>query len=472
MQSSSNIESRTLASRLYYWDKGEQLLTAKDVLVIDEAGMIGSAQLAKIMQEANRNGAKVVLIGDPEQLQAIQAGAAFRGILDHTSHIELVEIWRQRADWQKQATIEFASNKTIEAMDRYAAHGCVHEYEHKDAAKNALVESWNEGRISQSNKTHMIFSYTREDVRDLNLMARSLRKSLGELGENHNFSTVNGEREFAEGDRIYFLKNDNSLGVKNGSIGNIINIDNDLIKVKLDTEKDACDKIVQFSINTYDQIDHGYAATIYKGQGGTYDRSYILPSKYFDRHASYVVMTRHRDEAEVFWSKDEFPSYDKMVQVLSRERLKDVSVDYPTAMDEYEKANFASRRGFDGLWESFLDKYAFPFFNKIKSGALTAFDEVKMYVEELKKHYPEQMKKLEESNHKLDELTGGFIDTREKLQEKYAARISKSKIVNLDKNQILKGPNENDSANAEQRADKSQTHKIVKKSDKEFEIGD
>ena len=74
MKPRSRIESRTLASRCYYWDKGEQKLTNKDILVVDEAGMLGSRQMARVLEEVRQNGSKLVLIGDPQQLQAIDAG--------------------------------------------------------------------------------------------------------------------------------------------------------------------------------------------------------------------------------------------------------------------------------------------------------------------------------------------------------------------------------------------------------------
>jgi hypothetical protein len=54
------------------------LLTSRDVLVIDEAGMVGTRQMERVLSHAADAGAKVVLVGDPQQLQAIEAGAAFR----------------------------------------------------------------------------------------------------------------------------------------------------------------------------------------------------------------------------------------------------------------------------------------------------------------------------------------------------------------------------------------------------------
>lgn len=78
LESGSGIGSHTVANRLWHWEQGREQLTQKDIVVVDEAGMLGSRQMASIFDEARRSGAKVVLVGDPEQLQAIEAGAAFR----------------------------------------------------------------------------------------------------------------------------------------------------------------------------------------------------------------------------------------------------------------------------------------------------------------------------------------------------------------------------------------------------------
>lgn len=327
LQASSGIDSRTIASRFHYWDRGEELLSSRDVLVIDEAGMIDSRQMHKLLSESNAQGAKVVLVGDPEQLQAIQAGAAFRAIAERTSYVELTEIWRQKVDWQKEATVQFATQQTEKAFAQYAAHECVHEYATSQQAKGLLVDAWNDARISEPNKTQLMLAYTRADVSDLNQMARAVRQSLGEIGDDQLILTERGERQFAEGDRIYFLKNDRELGVKNGTLGTIAEINENAIKVSLDREGE--EKIISFSTERYNDLDYGYAATIHKSQGTTVDHSFVLASRYLDRHAMYVAMTRHRDGVEVYYSKEEFPTYDAMVDTLSRERNKEFSLDYP-----------------------------------------------------------------------------------------------------------------------------------------------
>ena len=96
LEAGSAIASRTIASLEHQWDQGRELLTSRDVLVIDEAGMVGSRQMERVLSHAADAGAKVVLVGDPQQLQAIEAGAAFRSIAERHGGVEITEVRRQR----------------------------------------------------------------------------------------------------------------------------------------------------------------------------------------------------------------------------------------------------------------------------------------------------------------------------------------------------------------------------------------
>jgi Ti-type conjugative transfer relaxase TraA len=343
LEESSGIESRTLASRMYYWDNGEQLLTSKDVLVIDEAGMIGSRQMAKVLDEVQKHNAKVVLIGDPEQLQAIDAGASFRAISEQTGFVELTEVRRQREGWQREATKEFAKGLTQEALIRYRQHDHVHEFETQAVAKKAIIEQWNDVRVSDPDKTQIILAYTRKDVQELNEMARETRRELGELGQDHVLQTAKGEKPFADHDRIYFTQNDKSLDVRNGTLGTIVAIEDKKVTVCLDREegndlqKDRGKGLhtVTVDLDKYNHIDHGYAATIHKSQGVTVDMVYLLASRHMDRHAAYVGMSRHRASCDLFYSKEEFQYEIDLSRTLGRDRGKDISLDYSIADEAF-----------------------------------------------------------------------------------------------------------------------------------------
>ena len=129
LEGGSGIQSRTIASMEYQWGQGRELLGPRDVLVIDEAGMIGTRQMERVLSEAERAGAKVVLVGDAEQLQAIEAGAAFRALAERHGAAEINEVRRQHEDWQRDATRALATGRTGEAIHAYEQHGMVHAAE-------------------------------------------------------------------------------------------------------------------------------------------------------------------------------------------------------------------------------------------------------------------------------------------------------------------------------------------------------
>src|SRR3546814_16061379 len=104
--------------------------------------MIGTRQLERVVTEAEKQGAKVVLVGDPEQLQAIEAGAAFRAAAERHGAIEITAIRRQHEEWQRDATRELATGRTCEAIGRYAEAGHVHAAENRDLARTETVDSW------------------------------------------------------------------------------------------------------------------------------------------------------------------------------------------------------------------------------------------------------------------------------------------------------------------------------------------
>jgi Ti-type conjugative transfer relaxase TraA len=149
LQRESGIESRTLASWEKAWQAGRERLNQRDILVIDEAGMVGSRQLERIVSAAAERGAKVVLVGDAEQLQPIEAGAAFRAIAERVGYQELSGIRRQREAWQRNASYDFARGAPDRAFNRYQAHHAIHFGENRGRAKENLIESWAEYRAAQ-----------------------------------------------------------------------------------------------------------------------------------------------------------------------------------------------------------------------------------------------------------------------------------------------------------------------------------
>ena len=334
LEGGSGIHSRTLASLEHAWGQGRDTLTGRDVLVIDEAGLVGSRQMERVLSHAAEAGAKVVLVGDPEQLQAIEAGAAFRALSERHGAAEITQVRRQHQAWQREATKELATERTGAALERYEQAGMVHAHATKDEAKAALVAGWDAARRAEPERSQVMLAYTRADVRDLNELARTKVRAAGALGADRTVTTERGERTFAAGDRVMFLRNERSLGVKNGTLGTLERLEGSSLTVRLDG---ADRRAVSFDLKDYAHVDHGYAATIHKAQGVTVDRAHVLASYALDRHAAYVGLTRHREGVELHWAREDLRDRAGLERVLSRERAKDTTLDYASG--------FAERRG-------------------------------------------------------------------------------------------------------------------------------
>ena len=344
LEAGSGIRSRTLASLEWGWAQGrpEDRLTARDVLVVDEAGMVGSRQMERVLSHAREAGAKVVLVGDPEQLQAIEAGAAFRALTERHGAAEIAEVRRQREGWQRDATRELATGRTAEAIGRYERAGTVQGHATQDEARAALVAGWARARQESPTQSQVMLAHTRAEVAELNRLAREAMRGAGALGREHQVQTEAGPRAMAAGDRVMFLRNERGLGagpggrggaaVKNGTLGTVLAVEarGERLTVALDGAGGQAGKgeAVTFYLRDYGHLEHGYAATVHKAQGVTVDRAHVLAGPGMDRHAAYVALTRHREGVALHWSAETMGSREGLARALSRERAKDTSLDY------------------------------------------------------------------------------------------------------------------------------------------------
>ncbi len=365
LEAGSGISSRTLASLEHGWREERDVLTSRDVLVVDEAGMVGSRQMERVLSAVQAAGAKVVLVGDPEQLQAIEAGAAFRAIVERVGSVEITQVVRQREAWQRDATKELATGRTSEALGRYAAAGMVRASGTRAEAMAALVAGWDEARLARPEESRVLLASTRADVAALNALARERLRASGELGADQVVATERGERSLAAGDRVMFGRNERGLGagpggrggvaVKNGTLGTVLGVEagGGRLTVRVDgaggsgsSQGGQAGKEVTFSLGEYGHVDHGYAATVHKAQGVTADRAHVLASRYMDRHAAYVGLTRHRAGVVLHYAREEFADSAALAESLGRERAKDTSLDYGDGAGAKDLvAAYAARRG-------------------------------------------------------------------------------------------------------------------------------
>ncbi|MFN7088980.1 MAG: Ti-type conjugative transfer relaxase TraA [Allorhizobium sp.] len=341
LEREAGISSRTLSSWELQWSKGRGQLDNKTILVLDEAGMVSSRQMARFVDVVVRSGAKLVLVGDPEQLQPIEAGAAFRSIADRIGYTELETIYRQRQPWMREASLDLARGNIGKAVEAYEARGKMIGAKLKADAITDLISDWD--RDYDQARSTLILAHLRRDVRMLNELARAKLIERGVIEAGFQFKTADGVRRFAAGEQIVFLKNEGSLGVKNGMLANVVEAGPGRLVAEIGEGEHRAQVLVEQRF--YNNVDHGYATTIHKAQGATVDRVKVLASLSLDRHLTYVAMTRHREDLDVYYGRRSFAKAGGLVETLSRKNSKETTLDYAGGSIYRQALRFAEIRG-------------------------------------------------------------------------------------------------------------------------------
>jgi hypothetical protein len=331
------------------------------VVVVDEAGMVGTRALAQLVQVVERARGKLVLVGDPRQLPEIDAGGAFRALAGRLGAAELTDNRRQHHQWERTALNELRHGSVTAALEIYREHGRVVAGTNVDAIRARLVQDWWEGR-DQGGEAVMV-ALRQADVDDLNVRARSARRLAGELSDLELDAAGRG---FAVGDRVVALENARRLGVLNGQRGTVTNLDLDdrSVRVALDNGRE-----VELPAGYLDdaRLAHAYAITGHKAQGMTAERCYVLGDEAVYREWGYVALSRGREQNAFYLVAADDPEARDLGQIridpsdpvarvqraLERSGAKDMALDTgaaePRDLDLRERPNNEVRRERDTL---------------------------------------------------------------------------------------------------------------------------
>lgn len=332
LKSGAGIESSTIHSLLLRLENGKEKLTKNDIIVIDEAGMVGSRLLSRILTKAHAAGAKVVLVGDSKQLQPIDAGGAFRALSEKIGAAKLTDITRQNSEIDRQVVRDFASGNAAAAIKSMDDRGLIKTNADRAAVIEHLVADWAQHRDPSKPGESLMLAGTRADVRELNNLARERMKSQHRLCNEHTIQTTGGDLKLAEGDRIIFKKNDKKLCVKNGQLASVERIDFDkkgelVVIAKLDggqrvTVRPGTDA----DRGQYADLRHGYAVSVHAAQGVTVDKASVLVhDRMSDREWSYVAASRARESTKIFCTTEQ---KSELKMQMSSSHQADFSADY------------------------------------------------------------------------------------------------------------------------------------------------
>jgi Ti-type conjugative transfer relaxase TraA len=300
LEDQAHIPSRTIAKLLIDLDRGTEQLDDKTVLVIDEAAMVGTRALAHLFDAADAGGSRLILVGDPHQLQSIEAGGVLRGLEKRMSTIGLTEIRRQRHAWERVALADLRAGEVGRFLTAYQAHGRIHIGDTADHAKQQLVSHWSTQLRFQ--RDVVILALRRDDVADLNRLARGKMLDGRRLGPE---ALIAGDREFGAGDRVVCLRNQRADGLLNGLRGVVTAIDPEArsLTVRL---TDGTERTVPACYLVAGHLDHGYAMTIHKAQGLTADEALVFATDDLYQEAAYTALSRARLDTRVFVAAENF----------------------------------------------------------------------------------------------------------------------------------------------------------------------
>ncbi len=280
-------------------DQDERVLDARTVLVVDEAGMVGSRKLARLLDDAAEARCKIVLVGDDKQLAAIEAGGGFRGLRLRLGASELSENRRQAEPWEREAVEHLREGSIEMALHAYRGHDRLVATETPGQLKETMLSDW--WQSFQHGNRVVILAHRRDEVDQFNTACQQLRDANGELGAER---LQVRDRSFAVGDQVVCGKNAiKALGVANGSRGQVVAVDPEqrAMTLKLEDGREVrlptgyLDKRpARWVGNNPDRrtVDLAYASTGHKSQGGTWDDVLLRVTGSEDRQWLHVGGSR------------------------------------------------------------------------------------------------------------------------------------------------------------------------------------
>jgi conjugative relaxase-like TrwC/TraI family protein len=316
------VDTENLAKRFKEWEKEPP--KARDVILVDEAGMVGSRSMYRLAHLAEEHGAKLVMVGQAQQLQPVEAGGAFAAIKNEIGAGELNEIRRQKNQADLDAVYKFAAGNVRGGLDGMYQRDQVHLIDSKSEQTFYAVETWSARHDPKNPSEAMMLADNNNQVRDLNAGARAYLQEQGHLSKDEQTFTVSDPRdgakrdiEITKGERILFRAPDKrGIGVANGDRATVDSIDvgrdgrreitatlDDGGKVRFSPDMEN-ERTGKNDAKHYSVVQHGYAGTVHTSQGATVNNIIYVPSSESSAELTYVALSRARETMDVVISKE------------------------------------------------------------------------------------------------------------------------------------------------------------------------
>lgn len=301
----------TIAKALRLIEDRQLDVDASTVVIVDEAGMVGTPELRRLMACAVAARSKIVLVGDAYQLSPVKArGGMFEQLCaDLPWSQRLSAVWRMRDADERDASLALRSahgNRLRHAVGWYRIQGRLHTGDPVAMAADALTAY--QGAQAEGRDALLVC--------DTWEMADALNRRIHDLRCVAAAPTVRGARgqRIGVGDVIMSRCNDATITVRpgsdqaptasidqvrNGNRWTVVAMDPSACRLTAHRVSDGA-RVVFDGDYLREHVTLGYAATVHAAQGVTADASYAVLGTRTTRAMAYVAMTRGRDTNEVF----------------------------------------------------------------------------------------------------------------------------------------------------------------------------
>lgn len=358
LEEETGIASQTLAKLFDELERGQADLT-KTVLVLDEAGQVGSKDLQKLTQAAIDAGAKLILVGEDKQLNAITHGGSLRFLSEQLGTARVETIRRQKEHWARQAVQQLRVGDALPALQAHDEHKLIHWHDSQLGCIVDVVNHWHRYQQLNPDKQGLMLASNWEQVNQLSKRARALFQAEGKVGtENIPLKCWVADRqmdfEFSKGDRIKLTKNDYRKGLTNGMLGTITEIEqlqNGSVQIAIEEDSGK-----QISINSHEYSNEdgqvfmalGYAMTVYSSQGSTVNgNTFVLHNSMMDRASCYVAGSRHKEHCHWFADRAAVDLYNEhdsdkerlntLAELMSKDKQPQLTLDYLQQHEQQEE---------------------------------------------------------------------------------------------------------------------------------------
>jgi hypothetical protein len=323
--------SFTLTALLRLCDATQGQVLDHAVVILDEAGMADTRQFSRLASWWARADAKLVAVGDPDQVHEVGAGGGFRHLVDTLGErvITLTDNVRQLDPGDRRRLKMIQAGQAAQAIESARAAGRWHTADTADGVRSLLLQRW-QADTGVAGRDKLIIANTVAEMEWFNQAARKLLVGQARLGSESLSIALSApdratdSRELRVGDRVRSNRNRAHAGVYTGRIGTVVEVHRRArqVVVAFDAHTDrqgrrlpptravlGADFVEEKTMrNSFGRIrhlapglTHAYATTASGVQGRTCERAYVLVAKAGQhRAAAFVAWSRARHQTHLF----------------------------------------------------------------------------------------------------------------------------------------------------------------------------